>query len=106
MSRLPLAFAILMIATPAGAQTTGPAPGAPAPAAPAAPAAAPHNGLEENGLDYQPTQGGTVSREEAAGVRPSVQHQQKTDAELDQIDRQLLRSEGKNPNNGALPIPK
>ena len=102
MSRPSLAFAILMIAVPAAAQTTGAAPAAPAAAAPAA---APRNGLEANGLNYQPTQGGTVSKEEAAGVRPSVQHQEKTDSELNQIDRQLLQSEGKNPSNAVNPAP-
>ncbi len=98
MSRPSLALAILIIAVPAAAQTTG--------TAPAAPAAAARNGLEQNGLNYQPTQGGTVSKEAAAGVRPSLQHQQKTDSELNQIDRQLLRSEGKNPNNAVNPAPQ
>lgn len=98
MSRSLPAFAILMmIAVPAGAQTTG--------STSSAPAAPAHNGLEENGLDYQPTQGGTVSKEEAAGVRPNTQHQEKTDSELNQIDRQLLKSEGQNPNNAVSPAP-
>ena len=101
MPRARLSLAFLMFTVPACAQTA--APSAPAPPADAA---APRNGMEQNGLNYQPTQGGTVSKEAAAGVRPSPQHQQKTDAELNQIDRQLLQSEGKNPNNAVNPTPQ
>ncbi len=102
MPRPRLTLAILMIAAPAYAQTAAPNAATP----PAADAGAPRNGLEQNGLNYQPTQGGTVGKEAAAGVRPNPQHQQKTDAELNQIDRQLLQSEGKNPNNAVNPTPQ
>lgn len=77
---------------------------APAGAQPAT--ATPRNGLEHNGLDYQPTAGGTVSKEEAAGVRPDARNQRSEDHELSQIDRQLLKNEGQNPNNAVAPAPK
>jgi hypothetical protein len=47
-----------------------------------------------NGFSYQPTPREVVSREKAAGVRPSTASQQATDHELGGIDHRLLLAEG------------
>jgi hypothetical protein len=51
-------------------------------------------GNRANGLSYQPTPREVVSKEKAAGVRPSTASQQATDQELADIDRRLLLEEG------------
>jgi hypothetical protein len=55
----------------------------------------PHSiGNRANGFSYQPTPGEVVSKEKAAGLRPSDSSQQATDKDLDKIDRDLLKDEG------------
>ncbi len=51
-------------------------------------------GNRANGFSYQPTPREVVSREKAAGVRPSTASQQATDQELENIDRRSLLEEG------------
>jgi hypothetical protein len=51
-------------------------------------------GNRANGFSYQPTPREVVSREKAAGVRPSTTSQQATDQELENIDRRSLLEEG------------
>jgi hypothetical protein len=51
-------------------------------------------GNRANGFSYQPTPREVVSKEKAAGVRPSTASQQATDQELVDIDRRLLLEEG------------
>ena len=51
-------------------------------------------GNRANGFSYQPTSREVVSKEKAAGVRPSTASQQAPDQELGDIDRRLLREEG------------
>ena len=47
-----------------------------------------------NGFSYQQTPHEVVSKEKAAGVRPSTASQQATNQELGDIDRRLLLEEG------------
>jgi hypothetical protein len=61
--------------------------------------AQPRNGNVQNGLNYQPTQGEVGERERAAGVAPSTERERALDAEMEEINRQLLRNEGVMPNN-------
>jgi hypothetical protein len=42
-----------------------------------------------NGREHQPTQERVQHREQAAGIAPSTQQRTATDAELDQLSRQL-----------------
>jgi hypothetical protein len=51
-------------------------------------------GNRANGFSYQPTPREVLSKEKAAGVRPSTPSQQATDQELGDIDRRLLLEEG------------
>ncbi len=51
-------------------------------------------GNRANGFSYQPTPREVVSKEKAAGVRPSTASQQATNQELGDIDRRLLLEEG------------
>ncbi len=51
-------------------------------------------GNRANGFSYQPTPREVVSKEKAAGVRPSSASEQATDQALGDIDRRLLREEG------------
>jgi hypothetical protein len=51
-------------------------------------------GNRANGFSYQPTPREVVSKEKAAGVRPSTASQQATNQELGDIDRRLLHEEG------------
>lgn len=55
-----------------------------------------------NGLAYQPTQGEVSQAEQAAGVAPA--HPRRLDEEIDDLDRQLLQSEGA-PTNSVPPVP-
>ncbi|HTR18105.1 MAG TPA: hypothetical protein VMI52_13870 [Acetobacteraceae bacterium] len=70
-------------------------------AAISAASAQPRNGNEQNGFDYQPTQGEVGLRERAAGVAPSTEHERTLDKEMEQINRDLLREEGLSPGNPA-----
>jgi hypothetical protein len=51
-------------------------------------------GNHANGFDYQPTPREVIPREKATGVRPSAISQEKTNRELEEMDRDLLRKEG------------
>jgi hypothetical protein len=51
-------------------------------------------GNRANGFSYQPTPREVVSKEKAAGVRPSTASQQATDQELRDMDHRLLLEEG------------
>ncbi len=57
--------------------------------------AQPQTGNRANGRDYQPSQGEVLPREKAAGVAPDSQQQQESDRALEQVDKNLLKSEGK-----------
>ena len=51
-------------------------------------------GNRANGFSYQPTLREVLSKEKAAGVRPSTASQQATNQELGDIDHRLLLEEG------------
>ena len=56
-------------------------------------------GNRANGLSYQPTPGQVGPREQAAGVAPRAQQQQRTNDDLFRMDAQSLKSEGLSPNS-------
>jgi hypothetical protein len=59
----------------------------------------PQIGNRANGFSYQPTPNVVAPREQAAGVAPSPAHQQQNNRTLTNLDRNLLKSEGLNPDN-------
>lgn len=51
-------------------------------------------GNHASGYNYQPTPGEVYPREVSAGLLPSQHRQVRTDRTLEELDRNLLRSEG------------
>lgn len=70
-------------------------------AASAAVAQAPRNGGEYGGLNHQPTQAEVVGRERADGVAPSRAQVDQDKRSVEQLDKQLLGAERKNPPRTA-----
>jgi len=56
-------------------------------------------GNRANGHEYQPTPDVVAPREQAAGVAPSASHDQQNNQTLTNLDRNLMKSEGLNPDN-------
>ncbi len=56
-------------------------------------------GNRANGNDYQPTPSELAPREKAAGIVPPAAQQRAENQELDQIDKNLLQSEGLSTKN-------
>jgi hypothetical protein len=63
-------------------------------------------GNRANGFSYQPTPHEVVSKEKAAGVRPSTASQQATNQELGDIDRRLLLEEGPSASSAPRLTPR
>ena len=58
----------------------------------------PRNGPEWGGKDHQPTEAETLQAERRAGVEASKAQRNQNAQTVEQLDQQLLREEGLNPN--------
>lgn len=50
-----------------------------------------------NGLDYQPTQGSVLQKEQAAGIALTPRHRAEDNADVEQLNRQLQNTENNDP---------